>query len=186
MYKTMSKYDDHMIRAATLRKSGNDVKARMHEEHAQYKYGFGARIKRRRNTVIMHFHHPGSKGEDGDCDSYTIELNSPLAAEQKVRIVDIRHGDQKDLSREPFFLNTDVWLTVGADPDDPNSMGCYLNVRSHDEMMDSAFKGPFEQLVVFPALEKSVEIVRDFLHSQRHNGERLYSKGYLYPEFEGR
>ena len=40
----MTKYDDHMIRAATLRTNGNYVKARMHEEHAQYNYGFGMKF----------------------------------------------------------------------------------------------------------------------------------------------
>ena len=40
----MTKYDDHMIRAATLRTNGNYVKARMHEEHAQYNYGFGMKM----------------------------------------------------------------------------------------------------------------------------------------------
>ena len=40
----MTKYDDHMIRAATLRRNGNYVKACMHEEHAQYNYGFGMKM----------------------------------------------------------------------------------------------------------------------------------------------
>ena len=34
-----------MIRAAALRMNGNDIKARMHEEHAQYNYGFGMKMK---------------------------------------------------------------------------------------------------------------------------------------------
>ena len=134
----------------------------------------------------MHFHHPSSQGqgEDGDCDYYTVELNSPLAAEQKVRIVDIQRGGRNNLSRKPFAIGTDVWLTVGTDPDDPNSWVCHLNLTSHDEQMGKAFKGPFDQLVVSPDLDRGVPIVRDFLHSQKHNGEQLYPKDYLYPEFE--
>ena len=148
----MSKYDDHMIRAATLRKSGNDVKARMHEEHAQYKYGFGARIKRRLNKMLMDFHHPGSEDEDGDCDVYTVELDDgPLATEQKGTIVDVKHGDQKNIRRELFGINTDVWLTIGKLK--RGMLPCYLMLNPHEEFSESAFEGSFDQLVVFPAAD---------------------------------
>ena len=44
----MTKYNDHVNRAANLRANGNNVKARMHEVHAEENYAFGASFKEMR------------------------------------------------------------------------------------------------------------------------------------------
>ena len=166
-----------MTRAATLFKSGNDGKARMHEGYAQYKYGFGApKATTRPNSdtgqnttkIKMHFHALDSQGEDGDCDTYTIELDSPLAAVQKGKILDIEHGDEKNLSREPFSIGTDVWLTVG-DLSDSDSMECYLTLRPHEELVDPGYKGRYDQLVVVPALDQTVDAYMAYQRNNKRN-----------------
>ena len=111
----MTKYDDHMIHAASLSMNGNDIKAYMHEEHAQYNYGFGARpkpparraekplVKRKGpQALILKFEHFEVWGEDFDdsdtpIDTYTIKLAaSKLAAVQKGKILKIEHGGARD------------------------------------------------------------------------------------------
>ena len=118
MQKTMTKYDDHMIHAASLSMNGNDIKAYMHEEHAQYNYGFGARpkpparraekplVKRKGpQALILKFEHFEVWGEDFDdsdtpIDTYTIKLAaSKLAAVQKGKILKIEHGGARDPQR---------------------------------------------------------------------------------------